>query len=74
MKKVYVKQKEEYAKGNWYQLLVDDFKFVGIEMNEETISSFSKEAYKKEVKTLVKQAAFKQHKEKQETERKIKDL
>ena len=74
VKKIYTKQKEEYTKGDWYQLLVDDFKFVGIEINEEEILSFSKEAYKKEVEMLVKEAAFKQYKEKQESERKIRDL
>ena len=74
MKKIYYKQKEEYVKGDWFQLLINDFKFVGKEMNEEIIASYSKEAYKKIVKTLVNNAAFKLYKEKQETESKIKEL
>ena len=47
IKKVYLKQKEEYLKGDWFQLLQKDFQFIGIEMNEDDIKSMSTTNYKK---------------------------
>ena len=33
IKKIYYKQKEEPTKDDWYQLLLEDFKFVGKDIN-----------------------------------------
>ena len=33
--KIYEKQKEESIKGDWYELLKEDFKFIGCVLNEE---------------------------------------
>ena len=74
IKKIYVKQKTEYLKGDWYQLLLEDFKFVGKEMNEEAIKQTTKETYRLKVKEMVCKAALKMYKEKQKSESKIKDL
>ena len=74
IRKIYEKQKEETTKGDWYQLLKEDFEFVEEELNEEEIVNNSKEEYAKKVKQMVKKAAFKLYKEKQESLKKIKDL
>ena len=33
-KKVYLKQKEEKTKGDWYEMLLKDFEFIGEEVND----------------------------------------
>ena len=58
IKKVYNKQKENFTKGDWYQLLKKDFEFIGIEINEDDIRLTPKNAYKKKIKQLVQKAAF----------------
>ena len=58
IKKVYLKQKEDCLKGDWFQLLQKDFQFIGIEMNEDDIQSMSKAVYKNKIKHLVQKAAF----------------
>merc|ERR1711989_283291 len=72
--KIYKKQKEEYVKGDWYQLLKEDFIFVENEMNDEEIKKIPKETYKKMVKKMVKKAAFKSYTAKKETHQKIRNL
>ena len=69
-KKIYIKQKEENCKGDWFRLLQNDFKFIGEELNEEHIKSFSKEAYKKNIKHKVKEAAFKEYLKEKEAHKK----
>jgi hypothetical protein len=59
IKKVYLKQKEENTKGDWYEMLLKDFEFIGEEVNDEVIKNTDKLAYKKMVKEKVKKAAFK---------------
>ena len=58
--KIYYKQKEESVKGDWYKLILKDFEFMEIDLNEEEIISTPKEQYKKKIKQLVEKAAFKQ--------------
>jgi hypothetical protein len=59
VKKIYNKQKETVKKGDWYDLLMKDFKFVGKEINEKEITVMSKQQYKKIVQDLVEKAALK---------------
>ena len=59
IKKVYNKQKEDETKGDWFDLLVKDFKFIGVEMDENHIKQMTKEEYKKEIKEQISKAAFK---------------
>ena len=59
IRKIYEKQKMDKTKGDWFQLLLKDFEFVGEELNKENIKSMSKSDYKKKVKKLVEVAAFK---------------
>ena len=69
-----MKQKQEYLKGDWFQLLQNDFKFIGIEMNEEDIQSMSKANYKKKIKYLVQKAAFNYFIEEKSKHSKLKNL
>ena len=58
LKKIYVKQKKETTKGDWFQLLKEDFTFIEEVMDENKIKLYSKEEYKRIVKKLVRRAAF----------------
>ena len=55
-------------------MLLEDFKFIGKELNEEEIKKTPKIEYKKKIKSLIQSSAFKIYKEKQEGLSKIKDL
>ena len=74
IKKIYEKEKEDHVKGDWYQLLMEDFVFVENEMNDEEIKNIPKETYKKIVKNMVNRAAFKAYTAKKETHQKIRNL
>ena len=56
--KICKKQKDICVKGDWLKLLENDFKFIGVEMNEEKIRSTPICIYKKEIKKLIDKAAF----------------
>ena len=56
---MYNKQKQTNSKGDWYDLLLKDFKFIGKDINEKEIQEISKELYKKTIKELVRTAALK---------------
>ena len=58
IRKIYFKQKEDKVKGDWITLLEEDFRFIGIEMKEEEISSIPKSDYKDKIKALIRNAAF----------------
>ena len=45
-KRIYEAQKENPVKGDWIELLKEDFKFIGEEINEKHIKEFSKAQYK----------------------------
>ena len=50
IQKVYFKQKETKLKGDWIQLIEDDFQFIGEQMDEEKIRNTPKEEYRKIIK------------------------
>ena len=58
--KIYNKQKEETTKGDWYELLMKDFKFIEDDMIEEAIKSTTKQEFKNKIKKQVKEVAFKE--------------
>ena len=58
IRKIYEQQKNEFTKGDWYQILLDDFKFIGEILDEDIILSYSKAAYKKHVEEKVRKASF----------------
>ena len=57
--KIYHKQKDSPVKGDWLNLLKEDFNFIGIEINEEEIIATPKATYKKKIKQLINKAVFK---------------
>ena len=57
--KIYKNQKESYFKGDWYQTLLEDFRFIEEEKCDERICKFSKIDYTKYIKEKVEIAAFK---------------
>ena len=59
IKKIYNTQREETTKGDWYELIQNDFNIIEKEINEEQIKSFSKTEYKKYIKELIKKASHK---------------
>ena len=69
--KIYTKQREEYTKRDWYQLLIKDFDFIGIDMNEDDIKRTSKEDYKNKMLNLIKNAGFKYFMQQKETHKKL---
>jgi hypothetical protein len=72
--KIYQKQKVEKLKGDWFQLLQNDFQFIEMEMNEEDIRSMSKYQYKTKIKALVRKAAFKYFLKLKEKHTKLKNV
>ena len=74
IKKIYDKQKEDPTKGDWYELLQNDFKFIGEEINEEQIKSMSKSEYKKHIKELVQIASYKYLMKEKEKHTKLDDV
>ena len=45
-------------KGDWFSILLKDFEFIGVELNESEIVSTPKSEYKIKIKILVGKAAF----------------
>ena len=75
IQKVYFKQKETKTKGDWLQLIEEDFEFIGEQMDEEKIKSTPKEEYRKFIKEKVEKAAFSQLMElKNRSKTKMKDV
>ena len=58
IKKIYFKQKETNLKGDWYQNVKDDFKFIGEDICENTTSKYSKTEYRHHIKKKIQKAAF----------------
>ena len=50
IKKIYLKQKENCLKGDWYQTLEQDFQFIGVEIDDEQIGKIPKSEYRKYIK------------------------
>ena len=74
VKKIYNKQKEKTSKGDWYDLLLKDFKFIDKDLNEKEIKEMSKEDYKKTVKELVEKAAMKYFLEEKKSHSKLEEV
>ena len=60
VRKIYEKQKEEHSKGDWIELLKNDFEFMGIDLDEQEIKGTPKSIYRKKIKDLIRKAAFKE--------------
>ena len=56
--KMYLKQKSDPTKDDWYQLLQNDFQFLVLQISDEEIRAMPKKENKKKIKSLVRKAAF----------------
>ena len=74
VKKIYNKQKEKTSKGDWYDLLLKNFKFIDKDLNEIEIKEMSKEDYQKTVKELVEKAAMKYFLEEKKSHSKLEEV
>ena len=74
LRQIYEKQKTDYTKGDWFQLLLKDFEFIEETMDEEDIQKMSKIQYKQKNNDLVKKAAFKYLSKQKEGHTKVKNL
>ena len=70
IKKIYNKQASSPLKGDWYQMLLLDFEFIGEEKCDNKISSLSKEQYRKWLKSKIEKAAFDIYMQKKEVHKK----
>ena len=59
IKKVYLKQKEESIKGDWFRTLQSDFNFIGDEIDDQKIEKMSKQEYKSYLQKKISKASFK---------------
>ena len=74
IKKMYEKQKKNSTKGDWFQLLKEDFNFIEEDMDEEKIKTMSKQEYKQKIKVLVRKASFKVLNEEKQGHKKVKNI
>ena len=73
-KRVYIAQRESPTKGDFFNLVTEDFKKICKILDEEKIVSKSKEAHKRNIKTTIMIAAFQDLKERQSKHSKVKDI
>ena len=75
IKKIYIKQKEEYLKGDWFQTLKTDFDTIKEDLEDDRISQIPKEVYRKYIKQKVEKEAFENYlKLKENCKKKMKNL
>ena len=73
-KRIYSAQKEDPLKGDFYWLVVKDFKMIGETLNESEIRCKSKISHKNNIKQKIRNAALIYLKEKQNNHSKIRDI
>ena len=73
-KRVYNEQKCSPTKGDFVELLKQDFKTINVEQNDSDIIAASTMEYKKIIKSNIKSAAFKYLRKLQESHSKIKEI
>ena len=73
-RKIYEKQKSNKTRGDFYQLVFDDYEYLGLQFDEDFIRSFSKSDYKKLVKKAVRTVAFNEYLSQLKQSRKLKNL
>ena len=74
LKRVYMAQKEQPTNGDFCELVKEDFKTIGEDLNEIDILAMGKYNYKKLIKTKVKQAALKALQEIQASHSKVNQI
>ena len=74
VKRVYIAQKENPHKGDWYNTLQDDMTLLSFSMSESEMTSATSRHIKNVVRRCVKSAAFNELKSIQATHTKVKDI
>ena len=70
IRKIYLKQKEHSLKGDWYQTLEKDFRFIGVVIDDDQIMKIPKSEYRKYIKKKVEHSAFQNYLEEKEKSKK----
>jgi len=73
-RKIYDKQKCDNTRGDFYQLVFDDYEYLGLRFDEDFIRSINKSEYKLMVKKAVTSVAFKEYLYQLQQSRKLKNL
>ena len=73
-KRIYMAQKENPTKGDFFCLVLNDFKLIGEPMDENEIASKSSKCHKNYIKQRIREAAFGYLQEKQQNHSKIKEI
>ena len=70
-----MKQKESHLKGDWYRIIINDFKFIEKEMNEDNIKNTPKEVYRGYIYNKIRKGPFQYYmKRKEKSKKKMKNL
>ena len=73
-KRIYEEQKRNPSTGDFSELIKEDFKLIDKVQNDQMIRAISTHAYKSQIKSSVKHAAFKYLKQKLDTHTKVKHI
>ena len=74
IKRVYNAQRDDPVKRDWVNILKEDFKFIGEEVNEEEAKVTTKIEYKKRIRNKVRQKVFDELKQIKETHSKVRNI
>ena len=73
-KRVFIAQKEAPTKGDFINLVKEDYEKIGETLDTERIANTTKETHKRNIKSKIRIAAFQYLKEKQSNHSKVKDI
>ena len=73
-KRVYMSQKQSAIKGDFYNLVKDDFEMIGESLDEAKIAAYSVNVYKKMIKEKIREAALHFLQQKQKMHSKVRDI
>ena len=74
IRKIYKTQNINPNKGDFVQLVKEDFNYIGMNLDEEEISTQCKNTYKRNIKTKLRENVFRDLKNIQRNHQKIKDI
>ena len=74
IRRIYNAQRDDPVKGDWVNILKEDFKYIREEVNEEDAKSTSKFEYKKNIKNKIRQKVFEDLKQVKQTHNKVRNI
>jgi hypothetical protein len=74
IRRVYNAQRDNPVKGDWVNILKEDFRYISEEVNEEDAKSISKFEYKKNIKNKIRQRVFEELKQVKDTHSKVRNI